>query len=458
MNEGQILCDKCSEINYEMLSDFTIDRAKYFFLDYLGVAIRGATYISSKQVQKVVTALNSKDDDAVIIGTSLKAKPTFAAIANGAAAHSLEMDDVANEASLHPGVAIMSAVLDSSFIKDVSGKKFIEAIITGYEVMIRLGISIDPAAHYKQGFHPTGTCGTFGSAIAAAKIFKLEKKKILNALGIAGSQAAGSMEFLAGGSYTKRLHPGWAAHAGIIAAMLAREGFTGPATILEGNSGFMNSYSDKSDISKLLIDWGNPYKIEETSIKPHSCCRYKQGPIDCILKIMNQNSIKSENIERVFISMLKTGFPIVAEPRELKINPRSVVDAQFSMPFGAAVAILKGRANLNEYVDENLQDNDVKEMMKKIECIEDEEIEKEFPKKWAAKVKIRTKDGEEYISSIDYPKGDPENPLSWQELIDKFYDLTESILQKRKQEEIIRRVKELEKENSIVSFIRTLLI
>jgi len=216
---------ECHMVEFSDLSEEVIDRVKYLTLDYLGVAARGSASDSSGPVLRLVKEFGEGKNDAVIVGTGLRAAPSYAAIANGTAAHSLELDDVVNEASLHPAVAIMSAALDAAHIAECSGAKFIEGVLTGYEVTVRLGVALDPSAHYAQGFHPTGTCGTMGSAVAAAKILSLNQEQMTNALGIAGSQAAGSMEFLPTGAFTKRLHPGWAAHSGIIAALLAREGF-----------------------------------------------------------------------------------------------------------------------------------------------------------------------------------------------------------------------------------------
>jgi 2-methylcitrate dehydratase PrpD len=458
MDETKTLAGKCMQIELKSLPGSAVDRAKYFLLDYIGVAARGALSDSSRPVHKLLTDLSATGKGAVIIGTPLKAAPAYAAVANGAASHSLEMDDVANEASLHPGVATISAAFDAAYLGNASGGQFIEAVVAGYEVMIRLGICLNPTAHYKQGFHPTATCGTFGAAVTAGKLLGLNQAEMVNALGIAGSQAAGSMEFLTGGAYTKRLHPGWAAHSGIVAALLAKNGFTGPDTIIEGQSGFLKAYSSQSDLSKLFVDWGHPYKIEQTSIKPHSCCRYKQGPLDCILEIMRRHSLKSEDIETVTIAVLKTGVPIVAEPKEVKYHPKSVVDAQFSMPFGAAVAILNGRATLNEYTEENLQAPAVREMMARVVCVQDDEIERDFPKKWSAKVSIKTKCGKTYSTKIDSPKGDPENPLTWDELIEKFNTLSSHVFKESQIKEIVRRVRALENEKNMAAFSEMLAV
>jgi 2-methylcitrate dehydratase PrpD len=344
MEETKEFVQRCLELNYDAFPDEVIDRVKYLFLDYTGVAARGSLSDSSGPVHNLILNCDKTDDGAAVVGTHMRASPPYAAIANGTAAHSLELDDVVNEASLHPAVVIMSAALAAINISGCSGKEFIGAIVAGYEMMIKLGVSLDSSAPYARGFHPTGTCGTMGAAITTAKILGLNLKAMINALGIAGSMAAGSMEFLTEGAFTKRLHPGWAAHSGLMAALLAREDFTGPGTIIEGRFGFLHMYSTESDPSKFIRDWGDPYEIMRTSIKPHACCRYKQGPIDCLLQVMHEYNLNALDIKRVILGILKAGFPIVAEPKELKNNPRSVVDAQFSMPFGAAVAILYGKA------------------------------------------------------------------------------------------------------------------
>jgi 2-methylcitrate dehydratase PrpD len=458
MDETRNLVEKCHALRFDHLPEEVVDRTKYLILDYLGVAARGALSDSSIPVQRVVRAVAKTGEGAVVIGTGMTADPAYAALANGAAAHSLELDDVVNEASLHPAVAIMSAALAAGHLAGCSGTDLIEGIVVGYEVMIRLGFTLDPAAHYARGFHPTGTCGTMGSAITAAKILKLDLKGMSNALGIAGSQAAASMEFLADGAFTKRLHPGWAAHSGILAALLAAEGFTGPASILEGKHGFFHAYSGGSVPSRLLEAWAAPYKVMRTSIKPHSCCRYKQGPIDGILEIMKKHKLKPADIQEVKLGILKAGYPLVAEPQEIKVNPKCVVDAQFSMPFGAAAAILYGRASLNEYTQENLGSPEIRDMMRRVTCVHDPELEKVFPIQWPASVAIVTNAGEVLRTRIDYPKGDPENPLTWEELIAKFQDLTAPVFDESVKGRIVDLVRSLEGEGDLDRLTELLLM
>lgn len=448
----------CGSLRYESLSSATVDRVKCHFLDFLGVASRGSLVESSQVAYRLVRDIGLDPEGAVIIGTDMRAAPQYAALANGTSAHSLELDDLHNESSAHPEVVIFPAALAASELSDGGGKRFIEAVMAGYEVMTRLGKALHPANHYARGFHPTGTCGAFGAAAAASIILELDQEQTINALGIAGSQAAGSMEFLTDGAWSKRLHAGWAAHNGLIAALLAQRGFKGPATIIEGRFGFLHSYSDGADPDKVLVDLGKPFEIMKTSIKLHACCRYKQGPIDGILSIIRENNLKPEDVRRVTLGILKAGFPIVAEPKELKYNPRTLVDAQFSMPFGAAVAILYGKASLNEYSQENIESARIKEMMGRVACVEAPELEVVFPKQWPASVELVTEDGRRFSIRVDYPKGDPENPLSWEELLSKFDDLTSAVYPAERRKKIVSRVQALEQEQSVKGFCQLLTV
>ena len=452
MDETKKLSKRCHELTFEDLSNQEIDRVKYLLLDYLGVSARGSLYDSSRPLHNLI--LNSGLDigKALVIGTDIQTVPAYAALANGTAAHSPELDDVVNESSLHPGVVVFSAALAAACISPCTFRQFAPAITAGYDVINRLAVSLNPSAPYEKGFHPTGICGTMGAAVTAAMMLGLDQTGIVNSLGIAGSQASGSMEFLADGATTKRFNAGWAAHGGIIAAQLAAEGFTGPQTILEGKYGFLHAYANQSHPQRILADWGKPFYIMKTSIKPHSCCRYKQGPIDGVLAIMHEQQLEAVDIEKVTIGMLKAGFSLVAEPRHLKVRPGSVVDAQFSMPFGAAVAILFRKADLDQYTLEKVQSAQVRELMEKVTCVADEALDREFPQKWPASVTITLKSGQSYAKKIETPKGDPENPLSWEELIDKFKYLVSPLLSSQAAEKIITSVRSLQSNSEMSVF------
>ena len=450
-NETEItrtLAKFASNVNYEDLPPDVVDRAKYFCLDFAGVTLNGSTTDSAKAVVRALDDVG-RSGPSTIVGTNKRALPEYAAMANGTAFHSIEMDDVNNEASLHPGVVAFPTALAMADIAPVSGKDFISAVVAGYDVIIRLGRALKPKEHYGRGFHPTGTCGAFGGAAVAARLLGLQGDDYTHALGIAGSQAAGSMEYLAQGAWTKRLHPGWSAHSGIWAALLARAGYSGPTTILEGRDGFLNAYSGDPDPSLVLKDLGEEYQVTRTSVKPHACCRYNQGPIDCLLEIGKSNDFQAMDIEEVKIGVLSQGMRLVAAPVEAKRNPKSVVDMQFSMPFAAAVALSYGSASLNEYAIGIPDRPQVRHIMDRVQCVTDPKLDAQTPKLFPAWAEVRTSNGRTMRSELTYPKGDPENPVTWDEMRTKFNLLSAPVISSQRQKEIISAIDSLEQMDDV---------
>ena len=422
----QHLAAFCTRLDYDRLPAEVVDRAKYFFLDYLGVAVRGSLSDSSQPLYRLAGSLASTGQGTVL-GRAEKASFPYAALANGTSAHSLELDDTHQAGSIHLGVSVFSAALAVAEQVGASGRDFLTASVVGFEVAARLAMALKPTEHYARGFHPTATCGTFGAAASAAKLLGLSEAQLLSALGIAGSQSAGSMEFLAEGAWTKRLHPGWAAFSGVHAALLAKEGFIGPRTILEGRDGFLKAYGLRPDPRKISAGLGEDFQILRTAVKPHACCRYTQAPIDAVLSIVQEHDVQPEQVERVTIGMLETGIPVICEPAARKSRPTNVVEAQFSLPFGVAVALLKRRAGLDEFSEAMLEDAAVGALMSKVGYEPDPQLEKNYPKEWPAWARVSLNTGREISAQVRFPKGDPENPLSWGELTAKYAGLVSAV-------------------------------
>ena len=430
-------------LNSKDLSGEVVERTKYLLLDYLGVAIAGSLTESSQPIYRML-ARSASHGPCTVIGTASQSSPGFAALANGAAAHSVELDDTHQAGSIHPGVVMFSTAIALSEIQpDIDVAQFVGAVVAGYEVATRLGMALQPKSHYELGFHPTSTCGVFGAAVTAAKLLRLSEEQMLSAVGIAGSMAAGSLEFLAEGTWTKRLHPGLAAQNGILAANLAAEGFQGPATILEGRDGFLWAYSRKPKPELVTQDLGQDFEIMRTSIKPHACCRYMQAPIDGLIELATQHDIHPEQVERIEIAVLEAGWPLVCEPRDRKYSPSNAVDAQFSMPFGAAIALASRSASLDQFTDENFHSPQIKSLMGKVVLQKDTRIEKNFPEEWPAIVRVHLTNGKELEKYVRFPKGDPENPLTWQELTIKFQSLATRVFPMTRCEEIVNSVKDM---------------
>jgi len=429
----------------EDLPDEVLDRARYFLLDYLAVTIRGSREESARAVQRMVqrgAPSAAMPNSATVFGTLIRTLPGFAALANGTAAHGIEMDDTHSGGSIHLGATMFSVALALvEAVPDANAEAFMPAVIAGYEAAARIAMAAQPQEQYALGFHPTQTCGVFGAAITASKLLRLTAEQTLNAVGIAGSMAAGSMEFLAEGSWNKRIHPGLASQNGIHAALLAAEGFTGPRHILEGRDGFLHGYSRRALPERLTAGLGQSFQILHTAVKPHACCRYMQGPIDAILALVREHRMPPGDIQKIEIAVLEAGWGIVCEPRERKYHPESVVDAQFSMPFGAAVAVVCGSAGLDQFSIEQIRSSKITEVMNKVVLIKDSEIEKTFPNEWPARVTIHANGGRAYQKFVRYPKGDPENPLTWDEMAEKFRSLAGAVLPPSRCDEIIHHVR-----------------
>src|SRR5438876_6975643 len=249
------LAEFCAGLRWVDLDTAVRARTVELLLDLIGVALAGSRQPSSPPAADLAIKLGGAGK-ASIIGTRLQTSAVWAALANGTAAHAVELDDVTTESSLHPGVAVIPAALALAEDLDASPSALLEAIVAGYEVTMRVGNALNPASAYARGFHPTGVAGVFGATVAAGRLLALNAEALTRALGIAGTMASGSLEYLADGAWTKRLNPGWAGHAGITAARLAQAGFTGPATVFEGRLGVLHAYTDAPNPERLLDGLG----------------------------------------------------------------------------------------------------------------------------------------------------------------------------------------------------------
>ncbi len=443
MNISRTLVEHAHAITYDSLPDEARERAKYFLLDHLGVTLRAVEAASSRVFHNFAKKRAPRGGPCTIIGADLKTDAPYAALVNGGVSHATEMDDVTTRSSLHPAVSVMPSTLAVAEAYRPDLKRVIAAIVAGYEVTNRIGNAVNPTSHYERGFHPTGTCGAFAAAITASKLLGLSVEATANAMGISGSQAAGSMQYLDNGAWTKRFHPGWAAHSGVIAAYLAQEGYTGPEDILGGKTGFLHSHSDDYTAAYVVEHLGEYWEICETAIKPYACCRYNHAPIDATIEACKAHDIKPEEVTRVQVRVPETSVMVVIEPYDMKTNPQNIVDAQFSLQYAVAVAILRRAAGLDEYTDDFLRSQVHSSIIKKVECYGDAEMEKEFPDKWQAHVKIETYHGV-FEAHQDYPKGDSRNPLTWDELIERFHVMTAPVLDREVGDLLIQRVRDLE--------------
>jgi 2-methylcitrate dehydratase PrpD len=401
------LGEELGALRHAELPSDVLARARDLLLDVLGVALGGVHEASSVALRQGLRRLGGTGD-AVVLGVGERLPAPQAALANGAAAHALEMDDTHQGGSIHLGAVVFPAALAAAQLAGSSGDSVLRAAVAGYEVAARLAMAVQPAEHYARGFHPTGTCGAFGAAAAAGLLFDLDAAGLARALGIAGSQASGLLEFLADGAWTKRLHPGWSASAGLHAAALAGAGFSAPGTVLEGRFGFLNAYSG-APLLEPLARPAEGFELMRTGVKPHACCRYMQAPIDAALALRAAHGIDPAAVERIEVGIVGAGFPIVCEPIARKRRPRSVVDEQFSLPFGVAVALARGAASPVEFVVETADDPQVIRLMDRVVPVRDPALDADYPRVWPAWVRIALRDGRTFEERVAHPLGDPEN-------------------------------------------------
>ena len=429
MSRTRELAEAVSGIEFDALGEPEIEAVRRLLLDHLGVASAGSVTDSATTFRRTMGRFAHDESASLpVIGASATAAPVLAAMANAVAGHSIEYDDVHNSSSSHPGVVMYPAAMAATALAGGDERDLVRAVVIGFEVMCRAGRAADPAAHYARHFHPTGTIGSLGAAAAAAAAFGLDADGINSAVGIAATMASGSMEFLRDGAWTKRLHPALAARNGVEAGLLAADGYVGTDDGICGERGFLAAHSDAPEPERLLEGWGRwPLEVVSTSIKRHTCCRYNQGAIDALLAIRSDHGVGAGDVESVVIGIPSVAVDIVAEPAAAKRRPASVVDAQFSLAFGAAAALLWGRAGLAEYDEDRLDDPAAQALMDRVTYEVDSKIDRDFPDKWRAWARVTTRSGDVHTQRVDDPKGDPGNPFTDEECREKFDDLASAV-------------------------------
>jgi len=401
-------------------------RARLLLLDLIGNIIRARHDAESTgSFLNTTRALGLSHGNAGVFGDPARYSPVGAAFLNGALAHSLDFDDTHAAGSLHPGAPVIPASLAAGEMAGASGADVLAAIIAGYDVTCRIALALPAGEHYDRGFHPTATCGAFGAAAAAGRVFGLDADGIAATLGTVLSQCAGSLQFLANGAWTKRFQVGWAAANGLVAATLVREGFKGAAEALEGRHGFLHAYAPNPTPERATQDLGRVFELMATAVKPYPSCRYGHAGIDAALALRAGHGLKPDEIESVTLGLPKAGMMLIGEPAAKKADPRNVVDGQFSGPFVIASALATGRMAWDSY--EKLADPTIRALLPKISCELAPEIEAEFPANMSGKVTIRAR-RTTFTHKVVVPKGEPSNFLTEAELRAKFTSLVESLL------------------------------
>lgn len=403
-------------LSFDQIPQEVVAFTKLCILDYYSSLIKGRNAAPVKIMSEVIEQLGGRPQASTITG--LQTNVTNAAFVNGGASHVVELDDIHKASIVHAATVVMPAALAVAEWKQLSGKELITAIVAGYEIGFRVGETVSPSHYYY--FHNTATCGTFGATVAVAKLLHLTEDEIIEALGTAGTQAAGLWEFIENGAMSKQLHPGKAAMQGVLSCLLAQKGFTGAKKILEGRRGFFEAMSENYDETKMTTDLGSIFKITENSFKIHASCRHTHSVMDLLCSFHHQHNW--QDVDCLEIETYQVALDITDNP-----NPQTIYAAKFSLQFCAALALIEGRGGFNEFNEDSLQDINIRKTMEKIIVRTDRAVDEKYPAEWGAIVKIRLKNGEVITLKTRYPVGDPENPVSAKALTDKFHELADDL-------------------------------
>src|SRR5579885_2569428 len=404
------LAEALALTSYSNLPAAVIEEARRAVLDWLGSAMAGSLEPPARMARQIAGGLGRSEEAAIIGGG--RASAAAAALANGVASHILEFDDVHKGSTLHGAAAVIPAALAVAEREHADGKSFLAAVAAGYEAALRVGEAVNPSHYYF--WHPTGTAATFGAAASAGLLLKLSEKQMLDALGTAGTQASGLWEFNADGAMSKHLHPGKAAFNGILAADLARAGFTGASRILEGERGFFRATSETHDATRITEGLGTRWKIAENCYKLHACCGHTHTAIDCALDL----APAPETIESIEIETYGPGYAIAGNPR-----PATPYQAKFSIAYCTAAALADGCCGLEQFTASRLADPVITALLERTRVRIAEDLTARYPAAWPARLAIRLCDGSTLHAAADYPRGNPENPVSTEALEEKFRGL-----------------------------------
>lgn len=404
--------DELYELSLSSFSSLDIHHAKGFLLDYLGATFAGASMIRERG-HKLIEMLQS-DGKCSVIGFGKYSSPQSAVFINGLSAHVAELDDGVISGSVHPGSPLFSALLAVAESEKVTAKQFLMGTIIGYEAIVRLANTVQPS-HKKKGFHATATCGAIGTSIGVSVMLGMPKEELKNAFSAAVISASGTLKAIEDNSELKPFNVGNAALNGYMAVLMARAGFQGPEDALSGQRGFLTVMSDDFNKSQLFKLKDEPLALNKVYVKPYAACRYCHPAIDAAFLIRDKYSISNKRIKDIRV---KTYQLAVKNHDHTLIN--NVSSAKMSIPFSVAIALKTGKAGMSEFSYENIHNLELSELTNKVSVLSDEEFTAGFPQQSTSSVEIITTEGESFYEKIDYPKGEPENPLSQEELLQKF--------------------------------------
>jgi 2-methylcitrate dehydratase PrpD len=401
-----------ANLRFDHIPAPVVRKAEDLLVDWFGSAIAGKGARPVETITSFAASMGPTTGVAEVLIDRSRTSPYFAAMANAAASHVAEQDDVHNGSVFHPATVVFPVALAMAQSLGSSGKQLLTAAVAGYEVGIRVGEFLG-RSHYKV-FHTTGTAGTLAAAAAAGSLLGLNSQQMQHAFGSAGTQSAGLWEFLRTAADSKQLHTAHAAAVGLMSASLAQDGFTGAAQILEGPQGMAAGMSSDANQAKLTDGLGTRWATAETSFKFHASCRHTHPAADALLQVMQEHQLQPETIARVVTHVHQGAIDVLGPV----VNPATVHQSKFSMGTVLALVARFGHAGLVEFA-QHFNDAATTALCQRVEMQLDAEVDTAYPQRWIGKVTVHTTDGRILQGRVDEPKGDPGNTLSRDEITDK---------------------------------------
>ena len=393
-----------------------VRKTEDLLVDWFASAVAGHGARPVTSIARFASTMGPADGPSEVIVTGEHTSPYLAAMANAAASHVAEQDDVHNGSVFHPATVVFPAAVAVAQALGASGKQLLAASVAGYEVGIRVGEFLG-RSHYKV-FHTTGTAGTLAAAAAVGNLLGLDAQRMHHAFGSAGTQSAGLWEFLRTGADSKQLHTAHAAAAGLMAACLAQDDFTGADRILDGPQGMAAGMSNDADAARLTDRLGTRWATAETSFKYHASCRHTHPAADALAQVMREHHLRPEDLARVITHVHQGAIDVLGPV----VDPATVHQSKFSMGTVLALVARFGHAGLPEF-EEHYRDEATVRLRERVEMVLDAEVDGAYPRRWIGKVTVHTADGRTLHGRVDEPKGDPGNTLSREEITAKALQL-----------------------------------
>lgn len=405
-----------ANLRFDAIPEPVIRRTEDLLVDWFGSAVAGHGAPPVMRIAAFARAMGQADGPSEAVADRGSNSPWLAALANAAASHVAEQDDVHNGSVFHPATVVFPPALAVAQANGASGQDFLAACVAGYEVGIRVGEFLG-RSHYKV-FHTTGTAGTLAAAAAVGNLLRLDVNQMQHAFGSAGTQSAGLWEFLRTGADSKQLHTAHAAGAGLMAAWLARDDFTGARDIFTGAQGMAAGMSTDADPARLIDGLGTRWATTETSFKWHASCRHTHPAADALLAVMRANGLKPDDIAQVTARVHQGALDVLGPV----VQPTTVHQSKFSMGTVLALVAQHGHAGVDEFERDFLSPA-TQAFRDRVTMVLDPEVDAAYPARWLGKVSVRTTDGRVLDGRVDEPKGDPGNTLGRQEITDKALEL-----------------------------------